>query len=122
MITLHLLINHPHHTQELAQWAFKEWGQFYPRATQEKTFRWVHRTSRDSGLPLTMLALDGQNLVGFAMIQRQELYRDKGVTPWLGGLLVKKNYQHQGIGTLLQQWAISYAILPWIQEIIPFGF
>jgi len=56
-----------------------------------------------------MLALDGQNLVGFAMIQRQELYRDKGVTPWLGGLLVKKNYQHQGIGTLLQQWAISYA-------------
>lgn len=109
MITFELLVQHPHHHAELAQWMFQEWGQFYPGATLEKTARWVHRTSRRSGLPLTMLALDAQNLVGFAMLQRQELYREKGITPWLGGLLVKKNYQRQGVGTRLLDWATHYA-------------
>ena len=42
------------------------------------------------------------------MVQNHELYREKRVTPWLGGLLVKSDHQHQGIGEHLHHWAIDY--------------
>lgn len=108
MISFDFLKNHPHHIPELAQLMFDEWGQFYPNSSLEIISTWLHKTARQKGLPLTMLALDGEKLVGCAMVQNHELYREVGVTPWLGGLLVKNDYQHQGVGKNLHQWAIDY--------------
>jgi N-acetylglutamate synthase-like GNAT family acetyltransferase len=108
LITFDLLKNHPHHIPELAQLMFDEWGEYYPNSSLEIMLKWLHKTTRQSGLPLTMLALDEEKIVGCAMVQNHELYREKGVTPWLGGLLVKNDYQHQGIGEHLHQWTIDY--------------
>ena len=59
MITVDLLKNHPHHIPELAQLMFDEWGEFYPNSSLEILSKWLHKTARQSGLLLTMLALDG---------------------------------------------------------------
>lgn len=108
MITFDLLINHPHQIDELSQWMFQEWGTFYPGSTVETTHRWLSLTMRNSGLPITQVVLDGQTLVGCAMLQRQELYKERNITPWLGALLVKEKYQLQGIDSQLHDWALAY--------------
>ena len=108
-LTLDFLFNHPRHISLIAQWMYEEWGHFYPDASRNKALKWVTKTARLSGLPVNMLALDGQNVAGFAMLQRQELYREKGVTPWLGVLLVRESYKGQGIGKRFEQWAVTYA-------------
>ena len=109
MISFDLLTHHPHHIDELSQWMFQEWGAFYPGSSVETTHRWLNLTRQNSGLPITHLALDGQTLVGCAMLQQQELYKEKDITPWLGALLVKEKYQHQGIGSHLHDWALAHA-------------
>jgi predicted N-acetyltransferase YhbS len=108
VITFELLASHPYFQDELAKWMFQVWGQFYPGSTLDLTKKWVKKTAQQSGLPITLLALDGSSLAGFAMVQRQELVREKGMMPWLGGLLVKDDYKGQGIGTHLNDWARSY--------------
>ncbi len=107
-VTIDYLENYPHHIPALAQWMFEKWGFFYPRSSLETTTKWVTKTARKSGLPLTMIALDGPNLVGFVMLQKHELCPVKGLTPWLGGLLVKEDYKCKGIGKKLHQSAIDY--------------
>jgi GNAT superfamily N-acetyltransferase len=108
VITFELLEENPHHIDELSQWMFEKWGTFYPESSFESARRWLTITARRANLPITMLALDGPTLVGCAMLQRQELYREKGIMPWLGALLVKEHYQHQGVGRHLHEWALSF--------------
>ena len=108
MITFEPFAHHPHHIDELSQWMFQMWGQFYPGSSVETTRRWLNMTMRDSGLPITQLALEGETLVGCAMLQEQELYKENNLTPWLGALLVKEKYQNQGIGSQLHDWAIAH--------------
>ncbi|MBX9805517.1 MAG: GNAT family N-acetyltransferase [Alphaproteobacteria bacterium] len=108
MISLALLKDHPHHLDELAQWMFELWGTFYPGSTVERVQQWLVKTTQSSDLPITMLALDGPKLVGCAMLQREELYQEKDITPWLGAFLVKDAYQKQGIGSHLHEWALKY--------------
>lgn len=104
-----LLTHHPQHIDELSQWMFQESGIFYPGSSLETIRRWLTMTTRRTGLPTTQVALDGETLAGCAMLQRQELYKEKGINPWLGALLVKEKYQHQGIGSHLHDWALTYA-------------
>lgn len=107
-VTIDYLENYSHHIPALAQWMFEEWGSFYPRSSLETTSKWVAKTARSTALPLTMIALDGPNLVGFAMLQKHELCPTRGLTPWLGGLLVKEGHKGKGIGKKLHQSAIDY--------------
>jgi predicted N-acetyltransferase YhbS len=108
VITFEPLARHPDHIHELSQWMFQKWGKFYPGSSVETTRRWLNMTMRDSGLPITQLALEDETLVGCAMLQQQELYKEKNLTPWLGALLVKEKYQDQGIGSHLHGWAIAH--------------
>jgi hypothetical protein len=96
-ITIDYLESYPYHIPALSQWMFEEWGAFYAHSSLETTSRWVTKTARSSGLPLTMIAFDGPDLVGFAMLQKHDLCPVKGLAPWLGGLLVKEGLSTKGL-------------------------
>jgi predicted N-acetyltransferase YhbS len=108
VITFEPFAHYPQHIDELSQWMFQKWGQFYPGSSVETTRRWLAMTMRNTGLPITQLALDGETLVGCVMLQRQELYKEKDLTPWLGALLVEEKYQNQGIGSRLHGWGMAH--------------
>jgi GNAT superfamily N-acetyltransferase len=58
------------------------------------------RAVRDR-IPLTLLALTDGELVGQVSIKIEEPYVIEGLSPWIGGLLVKDNWRGRGTGKAL---------------------
>jgi GNAT superfamily N-acetyltransferase len=95
-ITITLLKNYPQYIPPLIQISLKELGPIWaPREAQ------LSQCLQSDSLPLTLVALD-KNLVPVGMCSLAE---KKGLrpdlSPWLGPLVVSKQYQRQGIGSQL---------------------
>lgn len=65
--------------------------------TTEQNFR--HHMN-DESLPLTLIALDGDKPVGAVSLRENDGIRPD-LVPWLGSLIVDKDYQRRGIGEKL---------------------
>ena len=54
----------------------------------------------DSSLPLTLVALKGDQVIGAVSLHENDEIKPD-LTPWLESLVVEKAYQNQGVGKLL---------------------
>jgi len=101
----------------IATWNYNAWNKYDSAVTIERSKEhFAQRALNKDHLPLTIIAIDEDivkledSVVG--MITLKESIPVPGYDnkkPWLGSLVVLKNYQHQGVGTLLEQKATELA-------------
>lgn len=85
----------------LARWQHKEWGYLRPGDTLEKrTARLAGMANRDR-IPLTVVALDGEEVLGSASLIEHDMETRMELTPWLAGVFVGEGYRRRGIGAEL---------------------
>jgi GNAT superfamily N-acetyltransferase len=94
------LASYPQVIPELAELLFAEWPDLYQAAglTKADLITALQERSVTSKLPLTLVAMDGTELVGAGSIKLSEEGTKAGLSPWLGGIYVKSNQRGQGLG------------------------
>mgnify|MGYP000981958784 CR=1 FL=1 len=95
------LADHPAHLPIAARWAQGKWGHLPPGRTVEQyeaAFR--TRLNRDR-VPLTLVALEGEQPLGMASIIVQDMSTRPELTPWLAGVFVAPDQRGKGIGSAL---------------------
>ena len=110
-IEIHFLADHPHLVEQLAQLSWTEWQPIYLERGQTfgdavKNYR--ERTNIDC-LPLTLVALHGDELVGTVSLKYHDLDTRPNLDPWLGALLVLPQWRGRGIATALMRRAVEIA-------------
>ena len=97
-----LLTGGARHVPVVASWIFGEWGHFHPNDSAAKTERDLRAPAGADGLPLTLVALDGDDTpLGTVSLLRQDIEADNPLTPWLASLYVVSAYRRRGLGTRL---------------------
>ncbi|WP_249297154.1 GNAT family N-acetyltransferase [Pseudoalteromonas phenolica] len=104
------LADHPQHIPLLAKWYFDEWGTYVEDGSVESFQDKLQDYLNTDQVPLIILAVDGQTLVGAVQIKYREMtiYPDKEY--WLGGVYVNPDYRGQHIASQLVMHAEKYAI------------
>ena len=103
------LAEHRKFIPTLAIWHHQEWAYLRPGDTLEA------RTSRllmEIGycqIPTTVVAFEGQKLLGSAMLIQHDMDTRMDLTPWLASVFVSPEYRHQGIATALVRRIIDEA-------------
>jgi GNAT superfamily N-acetyltransferase len=95
------LSDHPEALPKLAEWQHAEWGYLRPGDTLEKrTARLWGYAGRD-GIPLTVVALEGNEVLGSASLIEHDMDTRMELTPWLAGVFVGPEFRRRGIGAEL---------------------
>ena len=104
------LAKHPQHIKQLAEWYFDEWGEYVENSSelafQEKLTAYLNIDR----IPLIILAVEGDTLVGAAQLKFHEMTIYPEKTHWLGGVYVNPDYRGQHIASQLVQHAEKRAI------------
>ena len=86
---------------ELAELHFAEWGQFRPGQSVKDRIDGLERCSGKAKIPSTVVATDGRELIGSAMLVTHDMSTRNDLSPWLAGVFVKPPYRKSGIATKL---------------------
>lgn len=104
------LAKHPQHIKQLAEWYFDEWGEYVENSSelafQEKLTAYLNIDR----IPLIILAVEGDTLVGAAQLKFREMTIYPEKTHWLGGVYVNPEFRGQNIASQLVQYAQDIAI------------
>ena len=100
-MTIEYLGDHPGAVRTLAEWQHAEWGHIRPGDTVEKRATRLRSWSNHDRIPLTVVALDGNNVFGSASLIEHDMETRMELTPWLAGVFVGETYRRRGIGAQL---------------------
>jgi GNAT superfamily N-acetyltransferase len=103
------LANWPNFIPELAKYAYDEWRPLFDgrgENYEDVLDSYRERANIDS-LPLALIALHDDKLIGTASLKVHDLYIRPELTPWLGGVFVIPRWRGRGIATRLIERAIE---------------
>jgi GNAT superfamily N-acetyltransferase len=106
----------------LAAWHHAQWGHLYSHWTYEVCLAELdEHASRSNGLPTTLLALGGDELLGSVSLVFEDApeLQEHG-SPWLASLYVKPQARGRGIGAQLANAAVARARLEGVDELFLF--
>lgn len=107
------LADRPAHAAGVAARAWQLWGRLIADDTgmsaDEFTDVIRSRAVRDR-VPLTLIALAGDALVGTVSLKAHEASTAAGLSPWIGGLLVDDAWRGKGLGNALLAAAEAAAV------------
>jgi GNAT superfamily N-acetyltransferase len=110
-ITIEYLADRPEFLEQLAQLSWKEWQEIYEKRAQtleDSRENYRERMNTDQ-LPLTFVALRGDQLLGMVSLKFHDMDTRPDLDPWLGGLLVLPEWRKRGVGTMLMHRAADEA-------------
>jgi len=113
---------HPGRVDTLAAWHHAQWGHLYSHWTYEICRdELAEHASRNSGLPTTLLALDGEELLGSVSLVFEDApeLQEHG-SPWLASLYVRPEARGRGLGAGLARAAVARAAQEGVQELFLF--
>ena len=85
----------------LATWQHAEWGHLRPNDTLEKRMVRLRGFATGDQIPLTVVALDENEVLGSASLIHHDMETRMELTPWLAGVYVGEQYRRRGIGAEL---------------------
>lgn len=100
-MTIEYLADHPEALPTLAEWQHKEWGHLRPGDTLAKRVARLEAFSNRDRIPLTVVALNGGEVLGAASLIEHDMETRMELSPWLAGVFVGKQYRRRGIGAEL---------------------
>ena len=95
------LSDHPEALLTLAEWQHAEWGHLRPGDTLEKRMVRLRGFANGDQIPLTVVALEGDEVLGSASLIEHDMETRMELTPWLAGVFVGEPYRRRGIGAEL---------------------
>jgi len=98
--TIDFLAHHPDAVDTLAAWHHAQWSYLDRDVTQEQRAAALRRR-RSDGIPLTVVALSGEIVLGSASLIQHDMDTRMDLSPWLASVYVASNYRRQGIGSAL---------------------
>jgi N-acetylglutamate synthase-like GNAT family acetyltransferase len=93
----------------VASWLFNEWGRFMPGRTLESVTAKIRERVLSNQVPLTMVAVEGEQILGTASIVAEDLESHRHLSPWLASVFVPTEYRSKGIGSALCREIIEEA-------------
>jgi N-acetylglutamate synthase-like GNAT family acetyltransferase len=103
------LADRPEALPTLARWKHAEWGHLRPGDTVEKRQARLAEMSKRDGIPLTVVALEDDEVLGSASLIENDMETRMELTPWLAGVYVGETYRRRGIGAELVRRIMSDA-------------
>lgn len=103
------LADRPDSLPTLARWKHQEWGHLRAGDTVEKRQARIAATSNRDQIPLTVVALEGEEVLGCASLIAHDMETRMELMPWLAGVFVGEAYRRRGIGAELVQRIMSEA-------------
>jgi GNAT superfamily N-acetyltransferase len=97
------LADHPDLMLELAALHCEFFARFKPDMTPESRAEQLDARSRKNTIPLTMVALDREIPIGSASLLEHDLDSRTDLSPWVASVVVRSDYQRQGVGTALMK-------------------
>ncbi len=105
------LIDHPEQIDDLGSAIYYQWEDMYKG--QGKSVAEVTETVRaravKSTLPITMVAVDGDTVLGSVTIKVNDFASHPELTPWIAGVFVKSEFRGNGYGKGLISFAEKVA-------------
>jgi predicted N-acetyltransferase YhbS len=109
MFRLAYMADHPTFIPTLAKWHFAEWGHLRPGDSIERRIIRLTEASRRREIPTVVIARDGEQLLGAAMLVANDMSMRPDLIPWIAGVFVAPEQRGQGIGAALVQRVIAEA-------------
>lgn len=112
----------------IADMRYQEWG--HPPESEDPTW-WLETTLREAGrdeLPVTFVATDAfGEVLGAVGLDEYDLDERRDTSPWVTGMIVRRDHRGNGIGralmTHLEQWATGHGIAEaWVGTDLARGF
>ena len=97
-ITVRYLADVPEQIQTCASWAYSQWG-CQSGGSLEHSIARFSECARKEGLPLTLVAMEGDKPAGMASLWRSDYEKRADLLPWLAPLFVHPFYRGQGIAS-----------------------
>lgn len=95
----------PHFAEQVTDWLWQAFGEGLSR----EFFHSIVEHSQTGALPLTFIALEGEQLLGTVGLWRCDLITRQDLFPWLAALYVDEAARGKGLAGQLQQHVIAYA-------------
>lgn len=97
------LADRPEAVSTVSRWYFDEWASRVPGQTLAGTEEAVQRALNRDRIPLVVLAIENEEVVGAAELKFREMdiYPDR--THWLGGVFVAPEHRGKRIGSRLAE-------------------
>ncbi len=102
------LSGHPEHVETVARWIYDEWTHVTDPDFQAEVRR-VRGRLHDDRVPMTLVALDGQECVGTVSLFEHDLPSRRDLTPWLAALYVREDRRNTGVGSALVERVVKEA-------------
>lgn len=123
-----LLADAPASMPAVAELRWREWG--HAPEPEDPTW-WLETTVREAGreeLPVTLVAHDaGGDVLGAAGLDTYDLDERHDTSPWVTGMIVRRDRRGQGVGRILlqrlEEWAADRGIAEaWVGTDLAAGF
>lgn len=95
------LADHKDVIQTLARWSYDEWIYLHPERTLSDVEQSMLERSNIEHLPLCLVALENDNVIGMIALKTSDLETRPNLTPWVAGLYVDIKNRGKGVGTKL---------------------
>lgn len=105
ILRIDYLKNHPVFESRLAELSCAEWQHLYGDWNREAALREFESQRADGSLPLTLVALAQEELLGAVSLVFDDLPGHENLNPWLASLLVLPGHRGEGTGSRLVQEA-----------------
>ena len=101
MMTIEYLADHPEALDTIVQWMHREWGNVPGGETlEQRRTRFAGSLHRDR-IPLSVVALEGDEILGSASLIAHDMETRMELTPWLASVFVAEQYRRRGVGAEL---------------------
>lgn len=95
------LVDHPQYIPTLAAWHHEMWSHLNPGDTEAARADRLRLHTGRPGIPTTLLALEGETLLGSASLVQNDLTTHPHLTPFLASVYVAPAHRHQGVASAL---------------------
>lgn len=103
------LTDYPQHIPTLATWHHAQWGHLNPGDTEQARVERLRQHTGRPGLPTTLIAVEGDALLGSASIVENDLTTHPQLNPFLASVYVAPAYRGQGIASAVVSRMIEEA-------------
>ena len=103
------LADHPEHVETLARWHFDEWAALIPGWSYALAESELRSHSARAAIPTTLVALEGESLIGSASLLVEDLPEFKQFTPWVASVFGAPEWRGKQVGSQLVRRAVEVA-------------
>lgn len=95
-----------HHAEQVTDWLWQAFGDGLPR---EFFASIIAHSQQPDALPITFVAVEGEQLLGTVGLWRCDLITRQDLYPWLAALYVDESARGKGLAGKLQEYVMDYA-------------